>query len=66
MSTILTCSLVFLFEVVFVGPYEHHSNLLPWKEMGATVHRIRETDNGLVDSEHLEELLRVGGFFLLS
>lgn len=21
--------------VVFVGPYEHHSNLLPWREAGA-------------------------------
>ncbi len=23
--------------VVFVGPYEHHSNILPWKESGAKV-----------------------------
>jgi len=23
--------------IVFVGPYEHHSNLLPWKDIGATV-----------------------------
>ncbi|GLH13230.1 Uncharacterized protein GBIM_17846 [Gryllus bimaculatus] len=23
--------------VVFMGPYEHHSNLLPWRELGATV-----------------------------
>lgn len=23
--------------VVFVGPCEHHSNLLPWREIGAKV-----------------------------
>lgn len=23
--------------VVFVGPHEHHSNLLPWREVGAKV-----------------------------
>ena len=23
--------------VVFVGPYEHHSNLLPWREFAAYV-----------------------------
>ena len=23
--------------VVFVGPYEHHSNLLPWREIAAFV-----------------------------
>ncbi|CAH1777963.1 unnamed protein product, partial [Owenia fusiformis] len=39
---------------VFVGPYEHHSNLLPWKEIGAEVVRVRETREGLVDSTHLE------------
>ncbi|TCO70084.1 aminotransferase class V-fold PLP-dependent enzyme [Rhodovulum euryhalinum] len=26
--------------VVFVGPYEHHSNDLPWRESGATLVRI--------------------------
>jgi len=23
--------------VVFIGPYEHHSNILPWRETGAKV-----------------------------
>ena len=23
--------------VVFTGPYEHHSNILPWRESGATI-----------------------------
>jgi len=26
-----------IFQVVFVSPYEHHSNLLPWMEIGAKV-----------------------------
>ena len=26
--------------VVFVGPYEHHSNDLPWRETGARIRRI--------------------------
>ena len=28
---------LFLFQVVFVGPFEHHSNILPWKETGTRV-----------------------------
>lgn len=31
---------------VLVGPYEHHSNLLPWRESGATVTEIPEGDSG--------------------
>lgn len=27
--------------IVLVGPYEHHSNLLPWREIGATVNTNR-------------------------
>ena len=23
------------FQIVFVSPFEHHSNLLPWREIGA-------------------------------
>ncbi|MCK0151571.1 aminotransferase class V-fold PLP-dependent enzyme [Marivita sp. S6314] len=32
--------------VVFVGPYEHHSNLLPWRESGAEVVEIAEGATG--------------------
>lgn len=32
--------------VILVGPYEHHSNLLPWRETGAQVHEIDEADAG--------------------
>jgi selenocysteine lyase/cysteine desulfurase/CRP-like cAMP-binding protein len=45
--------------VVFVGPYEHHSNELPWRESIADVVTIREDADGRVDLGHLEhELLR--------
>jgi selenocysteine lyase/cysteine desulfurase len=40
--------------VVFVGPHEHHSNELPWRESGADVVAIGEDADGRVDLEHLE------------
>jgi selenocysteine lyase/cysteine desulfurase len=44
--------------VVFIGPYEHHSNELPWRESIADVVVIREDADGAVDGAHLEEELR--------
>ena len=44
--------------VVFVGPYEHHSNELPWRESIADVVTIREDANGRLDLDHLEHELR--------
>ena len=44
--------------MVFVGPYEHHSNELPWRESFADVVVIREDPAGGVDLGHLEEELR--------
>ncbi|KAG8181065.1 hypothetical protein JTE90_014777 [Oedothorax gibbosus] len=44
--------------VVFVGPFEHHSNLLPWREINAKVVRIKETTSGLVDLQCLETELK--------
>ncbi len=45
--------------VVFLGPFEHHSNELPWRESIADVVTIHETADGHVDLDHLrEELLR--------
>jgi selenocysteine lyase/cysteine desulfurase len=45
--------------VVFIGPYEHHSNELPWRESIAEVVVIHEDADGHVDLGHLEaELLR--------
>jgi selenocysteine lyase/cysteine desulfurase len=44
--------------VVFVGPYEHHSNELPWRESSAEVVTIGADRDGRVDIEHLERELR--------
>jgi selenocysteine lyase/cysteine desulfurase len=45
--------------VVFIGPFEHHSNELPWRESIAEVCVIREDADGHIDLEHLErELVR--------
>lgn len=43
--------------VVLIGPYEHHSNLLPWRESGAEVIEIAEAPEGGVDMDHLTEVL---------
>lgn len=43
--------------VVFVGPYEHHSNELPWRESIADVIMIGEDSDGHVDQEQLRERL---------
>jgi selenocysteine lyase/cysteine desulfurase len=40
--------------VVFVGPYEHHSNELPWRESIADVVVIDEDENGRIDLCQLE------------
>lgn len=45
-------------SVILVGPYEHHSNLLPWRESGATVVEIQEAHGGGVDISHLKATLR--------
>lgn len=43
--------------VVFIGPYEHHSNELPWRESIADVIEIKEDVNGKIDLEQLEKAL---------
>ena len=43
--------------VVFIGPYEHHSNELPWRESIADVVTIDEDADGHIDLEHLEREL---------
>jgi len=46
--------------VIFVGPHEHHSNLLPWRESGAEVITIPEdTTNGMVNISELERYLNL-------
>ncbi len=44
--------------VVFIGPFEHHSNELPWRESIADVVVIHEDHDGHVDLAHLEEELQ--------
>ena len=43
--------------VVFTGPFEHHSNELPWRESIAEVVVIREDADGHIDLGQLEEEL---------
>jgi len=45
--------------VVFIGPYEHHSNDLAWRETVADLVTIDEDADGRIDLDHLErELVR--------
>jgi len=44
--------------VVFVGPYEHHSNEVTWRQGLATVVEVNLADDGSVDLVHLESLLK--------
>jgi selenocysteine lyase/cysteine desulfurase len=56
--------------VVFHGPYEHHSNILPWRESGALVVEIPEGAAGGPDlavleaalAEHAGAAVKVGAF----
>lgn len=56
--------------VVFVGPYEHHSNELPWRESIADVVEINEDPDGQIDLaelegrlvEYAERPLKIGSF----
>jgi selenocysteine lyase/cysteine desulfurase len=56
--------------VVFLGPFEHHSNELSWRESVAEVVTIRETADGHVDLDdlrvqlerHADRPIRIGSF----
>ncbi|MBT8076271.1 MAG: aminotransferase class V-fold PLP-dependent enzyme [Gammaproteobacteria bacterium] len=48
--------------VVFVGPYEHHSNEISWRENLATVIAVRLDPEGGIDLQHLEDLLQDPAF----
>ena len=45
--------------VVFIGPYEHHSNELPWRESIADVVTIHEDSDGHIDQAQLAHELSV-------
>jgi len=48
--------------IVFVGPYEHHSNEISWRENLATVVPVRLDQEGGIDLKHLEELLQTPAY----
>ncbi|MFH8381131.1 aminotransferase class V-fold PLP-dependent enzyme [Kitasatospora sp. NPDC018058] len=56
--------------VVFVGPYEHHSNELPWRESVADVVVIKLDADGRIDEDdlrtqlarYMDRPLRIGSF----
>jgi selenocysteine lyase/cysteine desulfurase len=45
--------------VVFIGPYEHHSNELTWRETIADVVPINEDADGRIDLKYLEQQLEI-------
>jgi len=47
--------------LVVIGPYEHHSDILPWRESGAEVIEISEADDGGPDLAELEDVLQAAG-----
>ncbi len=56
--------------VVFIGPYEHHSNEIPWRESIADVVTIPQDTDGHIDldrlraalEEYADRPLRIGSF----
>ena len=44
--------------IVFVGPFEHHSNLLPWREAAVDFVQLAVGADGGVDQEDLCARLR--------
>jgi selenocysteine lyase/cysteine desulfurase len=56
--------------VVFIGPYEHHSNELPWRESIADLVTVPEDADGRIDLdalerslvEHADRPLKIGSF----
>jgi len=56
--------------VVFIGPYEHHSNELPWRESVADVVTVHEDPDGHIDIDmlraelerHADRPLKIGSF----
>ncbi|HVV34309.1 MAG TPA: aminotransferase class V-fold PLP-dependent enzyme [Vitreimonas sp.] len=47
--------------IVLIGPYEHHSNLLPWRESGAEVVEMPESVSGGPDLDALSNALEAAG-----
>ncbi len=45
--------------VVFVGPYEHHSNEISWRDGLCEIVEIQLDEQGHIDLDHLERLLQL-------
>lgn len=43
--------------IVFVGPYEHHSNEIMWRQTLCEIVEVPLNDNGTLDLERLEEMV---------
>lgn len=47
-------------DIILLGPYEHHSNLLPWRELahrtGAIVFEMPLLEDGTINGSYLEEI----------
>jgi selenocysteine lyase/cysteine desulfurase len=45
-------------SLVILGPFGHHSNLLPWRKLGnVDIEMVQYRPNGSVDLKHLEQIL---------
>ena len=44
--------------IIFIGPFEHHSNILPWREADVDFVQLSVNAEGGVDLDELRSLLR--------
>lgn len=44
--------------LVIIGPYEHHSNILPWRECPFELVEVPLCSSGNINLDHLEEVLK--------
>jgi cysteine desulfurase/selenocysteine lyase len=47
-------------DLVVLTEMEHHSNIVPWQLAGARIEYVRVHEGGLLDLDHLDELLAKG------
>ncbi|KAM7539624.1 hypothetical protein Aperf_G00000037296 [Anoplocephala perfoliata] len=47
-----------IIQIVLVGPFEHHSNLLPWRHLAQKVIRLKTNTDGGVSMSYLEDALK--------
>lgn len=46
-------------NIVFHGPLEHHSNILPWREGSYITVPVAINSDGLIDMDHLRQQLKI-------